>query len=181
MSKQYIKSLLLCIIITSSYAIVFFESSFVQSIGREDGPIENIGAIFFIIASCLFFICYKISVGRGNDFWIMNTNRNLFYLLLAGLFLICFGEEISWGQRIFGWNTPETWTDINAQKETNFHNLWVFQTTNPDGSRKSFLELFLNMSRLFSMFWLFYCVLVPMVNHYSEKAKTLFDQVSLPI
>lgn len=94
---------------------------------------------------------------------------------------MCFGEEISWGQRIFGWNTPESWAEISAQKETTFHNLWLFQTTNSGGSRKSFLGLFLNMSRLFSIFWLVYCVFIPVVNRYSRIAKSLFDQVSLPI
>lgn len=46
--------------------------------------------------------------------------------------LCCFyvaGEEISWGQHLFGWTTPEFWDAINDQHETNFHNTsaWLDQ------------------------------------------------------
>ncbi len=39
--------------------------------------------------------------------------------------IACFyiaGEEMSWGQWIFHWNTPEYWSAINRQQETNLHN-----------------------------------------------------------
>ena len=32
------------------------------------------------------------------------------------------GEECSWGQNYFGWLTPEGWSRINDQHETNLHN-----------------------------------------------------------
>ena len=32
------------------------------------------------------------------------------------------GEECSWGQNYFGWMTPEGWSQINDQHETNLHN-----------------------------------------------------------
>jgi hypothetical protein len=32
------------------------------------------------------------------------------------------GEECSWGQNYFGWLTPESWSQINDQHETNLHN-----------------------------------------------------------
>lgn len=45
------------------------------------------------------------------------------WLMIA--IIACFyitGEEISWGQWIFHWQTPETWSKINYQGETNLHN-----------------------------------------------------------
>ena len=39
------------------------------------------------------------------------------------MFFIAFGEEISWGQRILGIETPESLEGINDQGETNLHNL----------------------------------------------------------
>ena len=46
------------------------------------------------------------------------------YMLGMGLFfLVCAGEELSWGQRIFGFGTPEKFTEINEQQEFNLHNL----------------------------------------------------------
>jgi hypothetical protein len=42
---------------------------------------------------------------------------------LVLLALAAAGEEISWGQRLFGFETPETMKSINLQRETNLHNL----------------------------------------------------------
>ena len=44
--------------------------------------------------------------------------------LLLGLVLL---EELAWGQVIFGWRTPETLREINAQNETTLHNIDWFQ------------------------------------------------------
>ncbi len=39
------------------------------------------------------------------------------------------GEELSWGQHLFVWTTPEPWSAINDQDETNLHNTsdWLDQ------------------------------------------------------
>jgi hypothetical protein len=42
-------------------------------------------------------------------------------LLAAGSFYV-LGEEKSWGQHFAGWTTPEWWTVVNDQGETNLHN-----------------------------------------------------------
>ncbi len=50
--------------------------------------------------------------------------------LILRIALCCFilgciyiaGEEMSWGQHYFGWQTPQWWSHYNAQQETNFHN-----------------------------------------------------------
>lgn len=42
-------------------------------------------------------------------------------LLALGCFYIA-GEEHSWGQHFFGWETPEGWAEVNRQDETNLHN-----------------------------------------------------------
>ncbi len=46
--------------------------------------------------------------------------------LVAGFAVLAFfaaGEEISWGQRIFDWGTPESLSAVNHQDETNLHNI----------------------------------------------------------
>ena len=35
------------------------------------------------------------------------------------------GEEMSWGQHFFHWNTPEYWAEVNRQEETNLHNTYA--------------------------------------------------------
>lgn len=41
----------------------------------------------------------------------------------AALFLLMVGEEMSWGQHIFAWATPDWLAPLNQQDETNFHNV----------------------------------------------------------
>ena len=52
-------------------------------------------------------------------------------ILMAIILFVMAGEELSWGQRIFGWATPDSFASINEQSETNLHNLatQVFQNT----------------------------------------------------
>lgn len=60
-----------------------------------------------------------------------SADRRLSALLLV-LALGCVyiaGEEHSWGQHFFGWDTPDEWGEINRQDETNLHNTtsWLNQ------------------------------------------------------
>ena len=55
----------------------------------------------------------------------------LFVVAAIGAFFIA-GEEISWGQRVFGFATPGDLAEVNRQGETNVHNI---------GSVLSFLNL----------------------------------------
>ncbi len=52
------------------------------------------------------------------------------WLTLFGLGALYFaGEELSWGQHLFGWETPEGIASLNDQGETNLHNTssWLDQ------------------------------------------------------
>mgnify|MGYP000302486617 CR=1 FL=1 len=52
-------------------------------------------------------------------------SRRLVFVFLCIAALGCFyiaGEETSWGQQLFQWQTPEYWAEINRQQETNLHN-----------------------------------------------------------
>ena len=51
------------------------------------------------------------------------------YYLLAILFVFAALEEISWGQRLFGWGTPDPLSEINVQQETTIHNIPAKNTT----------------------------------------------------
>lgn len=49
--------------------------------------------------------------------------------LAAVACLYVAGEEVSWGQHLLNWNTPEYWKAVNDQGETNLHNVssWLDQ------------------------------------------------------
>jgi hypothetical protein len=68
------------------------------------------------------------------------------------LFFFGAGEEISWGQRIFGFKTPEPLAQVNKQDELNLHNLSIFENS----------KLF-TADRMFDAFWLLFVVLIPAV------------------
>ncbi len=53
-------------------------------------------------------------------------DRRLLVAFLSLAALACFyiaGEEHSWGQHFFHWNTPDYWAALNRQQETNLHNV----------------------------------------------------------
>ena len=54
----------------------------------------------------------------------VRQHRLIFVFLCLAAFS-CFyiaGEEHSWGQHFFHWQTPEYWSQVNRQQETNLHN-----------------------------------------------------------
>jgi hypothetical protein len=46
-------------------------------------------------------------------------------LIAALSCLYTAGEEVSWGQHFFHWNTPDYWAEVNRQAETNLHNTYA--------------------------------------------------------
>jgi hypothetical protein len=113
---------------------------------------------------------------------IGSARKNIFYLLLSLFFLLAFLEEISWGQRILGIETPDLIAKVNRQNEINIHNLTWFHGNDETGNRrKPFLQLFLNGDRLYSFFWFGYCVCIPLLGKYYQSAKKVFDKIRLPI
>lgn len=94
-----------------------FLSYFIHGLRKlyaEDALLENMTALFAIAAGLLLFC----SVGKAT------TRRSRTILSLIGIAFLLFGlEEISWGQRIFGFETPQKVAQINYQQEFNIHNL----------------------------------------------------------
>lgn len=70
----------------------------------------------FLLAS--FFVLRALRWRRQMDRWTL-----LYLSGLALLFFVCAGEEISWGQRLIGFGTPDFMDDANEQGEFNLHNL----------------------------------------------------------
>ncbi len=84
---------------------------------REDGWVEYLTALFLLLGAIVL---------GGNAIKSMRQNdkkKLLFFTLASLVFIFGAGEEISWGQRLFGIHTGEYFMEHNYQGETNLHNL----------------------------------------------------------
>ena len=90
----------------------------------ESGILEVATAIVLLIAVVMGALCVKAFELEFR--WV---RRWLVLLLLATVYFA--GEEISWGQHLIGWSTPEWFLETtgNRQQETNLHNIsgWLNQ------------------------------------------------------
>lgn len=98
------------------YPIPYYELS------KEDSVVEYLTALAYALSG----VCALLAAGR---LWRRRTTTPSWRLLLLGIFLVGFlgltgiaGEEISWGQRIVGFSTPEEIAEVNTQGEFNIHN-----------------------------------------------------------
>ena len=91
----------------------WFEQQYVV----EDGFIEDLTLIPLAVLTVTCIMCLvKYARKKNALFFFM-------YLMIAlGSFFI-LGEEISWGQRIFGFKTSQFFEEHNTQDEENIHNL----------------------------------------------------------
>jgi hypothetical protein len=150
-------------------------------LGLEDGPIENAGALSFLLAGAVFLVTAYRSSGLHRQYGTNHIESSLALLALGALCLVCFGEEISWGQRLFDYSVPAWLADINRQGEWNLHNLAWFHAQTAEGAEKSFWARLINMDRLLAFFQLTLCTLVPMLTAYSATFRTWGARIGLPI
>ena len=85
-------------------------------IWKENGIVEILQVLFL-----LFSIFFLIKFLKSTDIILTPRFKSFVFLYLLGV-LYYFFEEISWGQHIFGWQSPEFFLEINTQNETNIHN-----------------------------------------------------------
>jgi hypothetical protein len=85
----------------------------------EDGFAETLQVLCYAVA---LVYAARLALRMRRD----RVDRRLLalYGLLCVALLFMVGEELSWGQRIFGWGTPEVLVETNKQAETNLHNIY---------------------------------------------------------
>ncbi len=86
----------------------------------EDGIFESLTPILMVISMVMLGLSIPI-LRRDNQLGKYRNLLTMIYLFLILIFFLNAMEEISWGQRIFGWETPQTF-EGNVQDETNLHN-----------------------------------------------------------
>jgi len=92
-----------------------------ETMFAEDGPAEDMTAVLCFVGTAAYIVALRR--------YLAQTDRGIIPLafMLLGLMLSLFLglEEISYGQRIFGWGTPDVMV-ANIQHESNLHNFLTY-------------------------------------------------------
>ncbi len=131
----------------------------------EDGAVEYGTAFMLLLISIL---CIK----RLFKLWFHKSlSWKLGVALFALLFFFGAGEEISWGQRIFGVESGAFFMENNAQGETNLHNLVV--------SGKKVNKII--FSQLLMVVMVLYLLVLPIIYRRKKGLKNLTDRFAVPV
>ncbi len=135
----------------------------------EDGIYETIQAVLCGAAAIILLWTFFRRPSKHDA--SIEAKRNIFVLLLALMIFVMFGEEVSWGQRLFRFDTPEWLTSHNFQGEFTFHNIRTFQTAEQGNS--------LELSWLWAMVG--YLGVLPLVVAVSRHAASWVDRFRFPV
>jgi hypothetical protein len=81
----------------------------------ETALIEHLEAFFWLVATIFYsIVAYKQRVACRGFLWPA---------IFACLCFVALGEEISWGQHLLQFEPPQTFEQVNTQRELNIHNL----------------------------------------------------------
>ncbi|MCU0396469.1 MAG: hypothetical protein MUC73_00065 [Cyclobacteriaceae bacterium] len=158
----------LIIIIVAAYSVYFFGEKNVNTLGEEDGLFEYLTALFFLLASLTLF---RLFIAK----------RNVWILLLALLLFFGFGEEISWGQRILGFGTPESLSKLNVQGETTLHNIEFLNDHDFDHTQKTGLRKLLTVDFLYKIFCFSFGGILPLAVLLFSPVKQLINKMRVPV
>jgi len=141
------------------------QMAFAMEFAIEDGPVEWGTTI------CLFLSCLVLA----RNAIVLKSKRGWGAAVLTGFFAFLFffatGEEISWGQRIFGWESGAFFKQVNAQQQTNFHNLVI-------GNVKLAKTMF---GSGLSVVLLLYLVVLPVMYSISGLVRRLMNKMVIPV
>lgn len=109
-----------------AYAPVFSPDIILDAFAREDAIFETLSPIYLFVCSVLLGIVWwreKNPIAPHRFHWVFRLSLLAFTIL----FFVAAAEEVSWGQRFFGLETPNLIKNVNVQKEITLHNLILFQ------------------------------------------------------
>ncbi len=162
--RPYIIPIILVIIGFGSLISSYLYPDFFEAMVIEDGPIENLTVLVLLLA--LLLTLYRL-------FSLWSKKKIIWRIMTIGLSLFLlfgFGEEISWGQRIFGWSSDGFFQENNTQGEINIHNLELW------GIRLNFL-----ISQVFTVLLSIYVLGGSYFYRKKENFRKFIDNAGIPI
>jgi hypothetical protein len=169
LKKDVLIKVVATLFVIALYCIVFLGKETALRLTQEDNLTENLGAIFLLMASVFYFASFIQSSGLDQDKNKTPFKEKYFYLFFGIIFFLGAGEEISWGQRLIGWETPPLMLEINHHKETNLHNIQAL--------RRGIFRL----DYWFFAFWFSYCLILPIAIKYSLEIRKRISHFRLPV
>ncbi len=164
------------ILLMAPYFLLFFiPLHYLHFFFVEDGIVEWVSFFAWLIAAVLYtrYGCAALRHGRGfRSFWALG---------LVLITLVAAGEEISWGQRVLGYSTPEAIESVNLQSEMNLHNLKWLDVRSESGERKTGLSRWLTFNRLGTFLWLSYLVFLPVGYIFNYQFRRACNTLELPV
>jgi cell division protein FtsW (lipid II flippase) len=132
---------------------------------EEDGIVEWL-TVLGLMMGC--FVC----IGR---FFKLRRHRSTWFLIvvavLALMLFFASGEEVSWGQRIFGIKSSEFFKERNTQGETNLHNLVV------DGVKLNKVIFSFGLIAVMAI----YLLIMPVLYEKNQKTRQFLDRSAVPV
>ncbi|MEQ9239740.1 hypothetical protein [Roseovarius indicus] len=110
----------IAIICVISFAIHLWDPVYFAAVYAFEDRLVEYGTALFLLVGSVVLVSNTLSLKAKGM-----TLAAILTAIYALLFFLGAGEEISWGQRIFGWESSEFFQENNKQMETNFHNLVV--------------------------------------------------------
>ena len=100
-----------------AFALWATDPALYRQLVQEDGPVEWMTFWAFALAGALSLLAL------AREAWLERPLRAIYLAAFALGCLAVAMEEISWGQRLFGYQPPEWFHAENFQQELNLHNL----------------------------------------------------------
>lgn len=153
------------LLVGAYYQFIIGGLAFKERFAVEDGVIETGTAILLL---CIGFYMLVKGIRNQNGraaWWIICT------IAMGVLFVFGGGEEMSWGQRIFGFETPESLKEINRQDEVTLHNIRIGEF---DVNKRIF-------SQLFTAILVIYFLAAPILYHRVNVLKQFINRSGVPI
>lgn len=152
------------LIFTVAYQLTGLHAEFSTGFAIEDGPVEWGTAIFLFLAAVVLF-------RNAGVLWRRATVPALTTAVYALVFIFGAGEEISWGQRIFDWESGEFMKEHNHQEETNLHNMVV-------GEKQLTKTLF---GPILTLILLLYLIVLPVLYPRANWVHRVARALSVPV
>jgi hypothetical protein len=122
---------------------IYDQGAYTRWFDTELGVVElatPLASTLGVVAGILALRYHALLPARWLTVWVALVTLACVYLT---------GEELSWGQHLFGWSTPESLMAVNDQGETNIHNISSWFDQKP----RMLLELFVLYGGIIRLPW----------------------------